>query len=160
MGKVLTGVAAVVAVAVALAAAVKYEDWVTIPRAREPVAALMKDPASAQFRNDRITPSGWLCGEVNVKNSMGGYVGFKKYMSRGPTVNYIEDDGVLGEWSAEDFIEKMDAKIAYMKAINELAAKSGVEAKLSDEDNEAGARRNFFNKKWDDICDPPTTASR
>jgi hypothetical protein len=154
MNKVLTGVLLLSVAAVVLTAFVKYEDWVTIPRAREPVAAFMKDPASLQFRNDRITASGWLCGEVNAKNSMGGYTGFKKYMSRGPTVNYIEGDGVLGEWSGQDFIEKLDAKVAYMKRLNAAAERLGVDASFSDEDAEIGARRNFFNKKWDEICDP------
>lgn len=160
MSKIFTGVAVLVVAGATLTAFLKFEDWVTIPRARAPVAAFMKDPSSVQFRNDRITQSGWLCGEVNAKNSMGGYTGFKKYMSHGPTANYIEGDGVLGEWSGQDFIEKLDAKVAYMKAINDLAARPGVEAHFSDDDNEIGARRNFFNKKWDEICDPPNVVPR
>lgn len=42
----------------------------------------LKDPASAQVRGARIirTPVGRVvCGEVNAKNSYGGYVGFTPF---------------------------------------------------------------------------------
>ena len=42
----------------------------------------MKDPASAQWRNEVLSADNkTLCGEVNAKNSMGGYVGFKPYIA-------------------------------------------------------------------------------
>lgn len=50
-----------------------------IDRAREAVAEKLTDPSSAQFRNERSKKDGWVCGEVNSKNAMGGYVGFKRY---------------------------------------------------------------------------------
>ncbi|WP_251962295.1 hypothetical protein [Pseudomonas sp. Marseille-Q5299] len=51
-----------------------------IDLAREAVAAQMKDPASAQFRNERVVGGdGTVCGEVNGKNSAGGYAGFISY---------------------------------------------------------------------------------
>lgn len=42
----------------------------------------LKDPGSAQFRSVRIVnhPNGKLiCGEINGKNSYGGYVGFRLF---------------------------------------------------------------------------------
>lgn len=48
-------------------------------RAKKAVSNLLKDPGSAQFRNIRETSPGFLCGEVNAKNEMGGYVGFKRF---------------------------------------------------------------------------------
>lgn len=49
-------------------------------RGKEVVLANLKDPGSAEFRNVRPTADGlYLCGEVNAKNSYGGYVGFKKF---------------------------------------------------------------------------------
>jgi hypothetical protein len=49
----------------------------------------MKDPASVQFRNLYVSRSGplgeapggllILCGQVNAKNTYGGYVGFKDF---------------------------------------------------------------------------------
>lgn len=40
------------------------------------------DPESAQFRDLKLTSSNkCLTGEVNAKNRMGGYVGFKKFFA-------------------------------------------------------------------------------
>lgn len=64
-----------------------------IQRAQEEVRLNLKDPDSAQFRNvvlkeDTTKPEDIdedigvqpkVCGEVNAKNSMGGYVGFKPF---------------------------------------------------------------------------------
>jgi len=45
------------------------------------IKSSMFDPDSAQFRNMRISLNGQsLCGEVNGKNKMGGYVGFKRFV--------------------------------------------------------------------------------
>lgn len=41
----------------------------------------MYDPESARFRNVRLNLVGdALCGEINAKNKMGGYVGFKRFV--------------------------------------------------------------------------------
>ena len=40
----------------------------------------MRDPSSAQFRAVRKTSGGAVCGEVNAKNAMGGYVGFSRFV--------------------------------------------------------------------------------
>ncbi len=48
----------------------------------ERVKARLTDPDSAQFRNvhEIERKGGWIvCGEVNSKNRLGGYVGFKKF---------------------------------------------------------------------------------
>lgn len=53
-----------------------------IAAAKEVAARDLKDPASAQFRDLRAVGTGdklRLCGEINGKNSYGGYVGFKKF---------------------------------------------------------------------------------
>ncbi len=44
--------------------------------ARGFVSRHLKDPASAEFRNQ----SG-MCGEVNAKNGFGGYTGFRRFMA-------------------------------------------------------------------------------
>lgn len=50
--------------------------------ARTPVIQLLKDPDSVQFRNERVQSDGvTVCGEFNAKNSLGGYVGFRLYVS-------------------------------------------------------------------------------
>lgn len=48
------------------------------------IAANLKDPGSANFRNVRLVKyldSAVICGEVNAKNSYGGYVGFKDFVA-------------------------------------------------------------------------------
>lgn len=55
-----------------------------IENAKKAIADSLKDPSSAQFRNVRIVKYGdgsVVCGEVNGKNSYGGYVGFKTFVA-------------------------------------------------------------------------------
>jgi hypothetical protein len=42
----------------------------------------LKDPDSARFRNTSVNGATY-CGEVNAKNSYGGYVGFKRFVAIG-----------------------------------------------------------------------------
>lgn len=55
--------------------------------AREQVIPYLKDPESAQFRNQT-----GFCGEVNAKNSLGGYSGFKRFIAGGKDMVFLEDD--------------------------------------------------------------------
>lgn len=57
-----------------------------IAQAKQTIAAEMIDPSSVQYRNVRTVrqivggkPVTIVCGEVNSKNRMGGYVGFAKF---------------------------------------------------------------------------------
>lgn len=55
-----------------------------LEKAREAVAESLKDPSSAQFRNVRLANymgGKVICGEVNAKNSYGGYVGFTRFVA-------------------------------------------------------------------------------
>ena len=61
--------------------------------ARETIKNNLKDPDSAKFKNERMSGD-VVCGEVNSKNSYGGYNGFKRYMVQGGTV-YFEGE----EWT-------------------------------------------------------------
>ena len=53
--------------------------YVPTHMAKEAVKLKLKDPDSAQFRNVRTVRVGLVCGEVNAKNSMGGYVGYTAF---------------------------------------------------------------------------------
>lgn len=61
---------------------------------KERVKRELSDPASAQFRDLELHHSK-LClkGEVNAKNRMGGYVGFKPFFARDSEV-LIAESGV------------------------------------------------------------------
>ncbi|WP_156507147.1 hypothetical protein [Comamonas thiooxydans] len=76
--------------------------WHLIEELRKPVLAHLNDPDSAKFRNEFVkgswrVESSTLCGEINARNAMGGYVGYKKFYSvDGKNVN-IGADGMLYE---------------------------------------------------------------
>lgn len=48
--------------------------------AKDAAASLLRDPASAQFRNVRTTPDGVVCGEINGRNGFGAYAGFTRFV--------------------------------------------------------------------------------
>ena len=58
--------------------------------AEERVAAVLRDPSSAQFRNARVvrqkSGESAVCGEVNAKNGFGGYTGFTGFVVFGDLV--------------------------------------------------------------------------
>jgi len=50
----------------------------------EKIRAGLTDPESARFRNEAISTNrdgATLCGQVNFKNSVGGYEGFQRFIS-------------------------------------------------------------------------------
>jgi hypothetical protein len=69
-----------VAVATAGVLAFKWDEWFVWPEMRTGVLSLLVDPGSAQFRNEKAG-DGYLCGEVNSRNSMGGFVGYARFIS-------------------------------------------------------------------------------
>ncbi|WIX34151.1 hypothetical protein QO259_05670 [Salinicola sp. JS01] len=65
---------------------------------RSAVRSGLKDPSSAQFRNEFFGQSGGNaigCGEVNAKNSFGGKSGYKRFVTAGKSVSI--------EGESEDF---------------------------------------------------------
>lgn len=70
----------VLAFGAASAAPTKDAHTKQIQAAKKAVADALKDPASAQFREVTFKESTRaVCGEVNGKNSYGGYVGFTPF---------------------------------------------------------------------------------
>ncbi|WP_070401292.1 hypothetical protein [Hydrogenophaga sp. PML113] len=68
------------------------------------VSDRLKDPGSAQFRNVRVQqylqgPLKIICGEINAKNSYGGYVGFRQFAAS-PWGVYMESRG--GRYDTSD----------------------------------------------------------
>ena len=51
-----------------------------IAQAKEAVGRELKDPGSAQYRDIEVY-DGVVCGQVNAKNSYGGYVGFQPFLT-------------------------------------------------------------------------------
>jgi len=55
-----------------------------VEKAKRAVANSLIDPSAAQFRNVQWR-SGWVCGELNGKNRMGAFVGFRRFVVRTDT---------------------------------------------------------------------------
>ncbi len=65
--------------------------------ARDFVLPMLKDPDSAQFRNQR-----GFCGEVNSKNLLGGYVGFQRFIAADKAMVVMENDSALAPGAFAD----------------------------------------------------------
>lgn len=73
-----------------------------IDKARSEVKKSLIDPDSATFRSEKVVPhSGyegafWVCGQVNSKNRLGGYVGYKDYayqwLGKGFSTSWLEGE--------------------------------------------------------------------
>jgi hypothetical protein len=50
-----------------------------IEEAKAAVKEILKDPASAQFRDVKLNSMGDVCGQFNAKNSYGGYGDFEPF---------------------------------------------------------------------------------
>ena len=79
------GVVVIVALVIGL---VFIPDYLEIQKAKSLVKENLIDPTSPLFRNEIVarekvdkdgTEYVYVCGEVNAKNRMGAYVGFKEY---------------------------------------------------------------------------------
>ena len=71
---------------------------------KERVKRTLIDPESVQFRELSLSVSGnCLTGEVNAKNRMGGYVGFKKFFASEHTIliaeNLSDEREILSDFS-------------------------------------------------------------
>ena len=60
----------------------------------------LRDGPSARWRWSGTWRDGWVCGEVNAKNAMGGYTGFQKFAYR-DGVGLISDNGHNDVWGVQ-----------------------------------------------------------
>ncbi|HBY1389871.1 TPA: hypothetical protein MIQ18_24840 [Klebsiella pneumoniae] len=70
----------------------RYNNMNVISASNPSVKAELKDPESATFKNQIIGRDGYVCGQVNAKNSFGAYAGFKRYVSKSG-ITIIDDGG-------------------------------------------------------------------
>lgn len=87
----------IVLVAVVAAGLFAYRSYL-ISELRKPLLAQLSDPDSATFRNEKVVGPWRLensiyCGEVNAKNRMGGYVGYRWFDGSAES-SMIEDDAM------------------------------------------------------------------
>ena len=66
---------------------------------KDAIKTKLKDPESAQFRNVQfhsgVAPV--TCGEVNAKNSFGGYSGYERFIAGGDVITVLESEMADGE---------------------------------------------------------------
>lgn len=151
-----SGVAFAAAAGLAVCVA-KYQDWVTLPRERELISKYMKDPATTQFRNDRLTPDGWLCGEYNSKNEYGAYPGFTRFASHTKSgAVYVEGLSLISkddfDRSTEEVIALLDKQIALNQL--QIAARDRGEPikRYTEGERNRMAREERFEDRWKDLC--------
>lgn len=146
---------AVIVIAAGLTIRAKFDDWFVFPKTQRMVADQLVDPTSAQFRNDRIAKEGWHCGEVNAKNSMGGYGGFKRFIAgQSNKIIYLEGAGMLGETSHEEWMAILDKEIAFNESWarnREKYAELGLRLP-SENDRREKAKAEVFEDHWKAIC--------
>jgi hypothetical protein len=68
------------------------------------VRSRLKDPDSAEFRNVGYYSGGEegasaVCGEVNAKNSFGGFTGFERFVALGKDIAFLESDVAPSEFA-------------------------------------------------------------
>ena len=110
-----------------------------IDMAKSAVVRQLKDPQSAQFEQLTKFSEGVVCGNVNAKNAMGGYVGFKPFIFNGAEEGEV--DLQPGPYEIEDFCNNKPMKKA-----------AGPERKLANTQRIlANQKRKLVEKKVD--CD-------
>lgn len=58
----------------------------------------IRDPGSAQFRNQFIGKGGAPCGEVNAKDAFGTYIGYQRYISVARELTLLAQDVAPAEF--------------------------------------------------------------
>ena len=94
---------------------------------------MLFDPQSAEFRNEQTSNEGSVCGEVNAKNRMGGYVGFSRYVYLANVKSAVITEG------------EPDFKEYYHDRENEFSREHAFEKIQS---------ACLFETEWDIFCPP------
>lgn len=83
----------------------KTKQFLWVENGKEAAAAKLKDSSSARFQNVFFKKSSLegktipvVCGEINGKNSYGGYSGFQRFVSAGQTMTILQSDMEYNEF--------------------------------------------------------------
>ncbi|WP_430391091.1 hypothetical protein [Dyella sp. 20L07] len=69
--------------------------WSSYYRGQQTVRDTLLDPDSANFRGlywHKTVHGNAMCGMVNARNGMGGYIGFRPFFKLGPVVEIADPD--------------------------------------------------------------------
>ena len=84
---------------------------------------------------------------------MGGYVGFRKYISVSETLNYIEYDGALGKWQTADIIAQVEKKNELLKRHIRWRQEGVDVPQYSDAQMDDIANKALFESRWKELCE-------
>lgn len=132
-----------------VAATVNYEAWFVAPKLRAGLLTSLVDADSAQFRGERVVRSGTvICGEFNSKNRLGGYAGFRRYMSTAGGAFAIEGERTA-TWddSTQAIMAALQTKSAALRAARQAGGEPPPDFKI-----EAEVDRRMFSALWDKTC--------
>lgn len=105
-----------------------------IDLAKKAIEGVLSDPSSVQYKDVKEFSDAVVCGEINAKNKLGGYVGYSKFIYNGRRKSQIDlnitDDEEIMWWCSdrpnkrviEDLdIFKMETLCNKYKSENDLA---------------------------------------
>ena len=85
------------------------------------VASVLKDPESARFSNVWLGPDGkYACGEVNARNSMGGYTGRTSFMLQRSSGRVELDPDEATNGTAAERLEQIEKKLKFLDDVRRL----------------------------------------
>ena len=90
-----------------------------ISQAQEIVLENLKDPDSAKFRkvvSYKNKGNNFVCGEVNSKNSMGGYVGFRSFYVDLKDRSFEVDNGFEADMDTPEGLSKKIFEMMYLSS--------------------------------------------
>lgn len=132
MKKLMIIIVLILAVGASAFAYMQHTKDEKIAEMHAPLLASLKDPESAQFRNEHYGSDGeYLCGEVNSKNGMGGYVGFRRFIST--SSNFALDGYSVSSIDVEATTRRVDMEIAIMKKEKRIPTDEEVDRKMFEE---------------------------
>lgn len=106
--------AAVVAM-LALAGALLLTEWIAMRGAESDVRSRLSDPESARFeRMVRNTRTGTVCGFVNARNKLGGYVGPQAFVVDAGVVHFDPGEASTTAPTTEQF-ERLKRRLEFVE---------------------------------------------
>ena len=140
----------------------KYDQWFVFPGLRVKVSNAMKDPNSTMFSNEKMTASGWMCGEVNAKNGYGAYAGYKRFFAAPLGDAYVEDIGHIPNKEklstndllehSKNLLEDVNSRIAIKANLMAKRKQSEPTKQLSNDELDDLTMQTWFNERWKSLC--------
>lgn len=138
---------------------------------RDIISATLKDPDSAKFSNEKVDSTGQYCGEVNSKNSYGGFTGSQRVILLAPcqsAVSILFQDGSYhsgesekrvsyGDKTTDDVVCRSEAYTAGLDLENEALTARIVAWRRAKTDGEppplSEFKKQIFNARWVKSCE-------